>query len=30
VPEKAATPEDVEEYLVEGIAPIDITWLDAG
>ena len=30
VPEKAATPEDVEEYLVGGIAPADITWLDAG
>ncbi len=30
VPEKAATPVDVEEYLVGGIAPADITWLDAG
>jgi cytosine/adenosine deaminase-related metal-dependent hydrolase len=30
VPEKAATPEDVEEYLVGGIVPADIMWLDEG
>ena len=30
VPERAVRREDVEEYLVGGIAPADITWLDAG
>ena len=30
LPERAFGPEDVEEYLVGGIEPIDITWLDAG
>jgi aminodeoxyfutalosine deaminase len=28
LPEGATMPEDVEEYLVGGIAPADITWLD--
>jgi aminodeoxyfutalosine deaminase len=30
LPEGAFKPKDVEEYLVGGIEPIDITWLDAG
>jgi cytosine/adenosine deaminase-related metal-dependent hydrolase len=29
IPAEAATPKDVEEYLVGGIEPADITWLEA-